>query len=112
MKKALIDLPGKKLVGITTRTSNAKIFESAPATNPIAATVQKFFHTGLSAKINNRKRPGTTYCVYTKYESDHNGDYTFMIGEEVDSFDHVGAEFETLEIPAQNYAKFTNDTLS
>lgn len=109
MKKALTDLPEMKLVGITTRTSNAKIFESDPETNPIAATVQKFFHTGLSAKINHRKKPGTTYCVYTKYESDHNGDYTFLIGEEVDSFDQVDPEFETLTIPAQDYAKFTNE---
>ena len=33
-----------KLVGVTTRTNNAQIFERDPATNKIAATVHKHFH--------------------------------------------------------------------
>lgn len=97
-----------KLVGITTRTNNAHIFESDPSTNKIAMTVQKYFHGGLSEKINSRKNPGTTFSVYTNYASDFNGDYTYFIGEEVDSFDQVSEGFEILTIPAQDYAKFTN----
>ena len=98
-----------KLVGITTRTNNSKIFESDPSTNKIAATVQKYFHNGLAEKLKNRKNPGTTFCVYTNYESDVNGDYTYFIGEEVTSFDDVDSAFEMLTVPAQNYAKFTNE---
>ncbi len=108
MQKEITDLPEMKLVGITTRTNNVQIFESDPSTNKIAATVQKYFHNGLSEKISDRKNPGTTFCVYTDYESDVNGDYTYFIGEEVASFDQIDEGFETLSIPAKNYAKFTN----
>jgi len=62
----------------------------------------------LAEQIKDRKNPGTTFCVYTNYESDVNGDYTYFIGEEVTSFEEIGKEFETLTIPVQNYAKFTN----
>lgn len=108
MYKEIITRPEIKLVGITTRTNNVQIFESDPATNKIAETVQKYFHGGLNDRIPNRKNPGTTYCVYTEYESDHTGDYTYLIGEEVTSFENVSEEFVHMTLPAQTYAKFTN----
>lgn len=108
MQKTLIKLPEIRLVGITCRTNNARIFEADPSTNPIAATVQKYFYNKLSEKIPGRNKPGTTYCAYTNYESDHTGDYTYFIGETVNSFEAIPPEFETLIIPPQNYSKFTN----
>lgn len=108
MQKTTTTLKELKLVGITTRTNNAQNFETDPASNKIAATIDKYFQNGLANKIKNRKNPGTTFCVYTNYESDMNGDYTYFIGEEVISFEEIDKEFETLTIPAQNYAKFTN----
>jgi predicted transcriptional regulator YdeE len=102
MQKTIAHLPQMKCVGITTRTN------SDPSTNTIAATVQTYFHNGLSEKIMARKNPGTTFCVYTNYESDFRGLYTFFIGEEVNAFEELEEGFETLIIPAQNYAKFTN----
>ncbi|MBX3487102.1 MAG: AraC family transcriptional regulator [Candidatus Paracaedibacteraceae bacterium] len=110
MQKASAERAEFKLVGISTRTNNAQIFESDPSTNKIAATVQRYFHNGLAERITNKKNPGTTFCVYTQYESDVNGDYTYFIGEEVTSFDGIDTEFETLTIPAQHYAKFTNQS--
>ena len=59
-------------------------------------------------KIKERKDPGTTFCVYTNYESDFTGEYTYFIGEEAASFDDVEEGYETLTIPAQHYTKFTN----
>lgn len=109
MQKITTTHPELQLVGISTRTNNKHIFASNVATNKIAETVQKYFHNGLAARINNRKHPGKTYCVYTEYESDANGDYTYFIGEEVTSFGNVGDDFTTLNIPIQNYAKFTNE---
>jgi predicted transcriptional regulator YdeE len=109
MQKTTVTLAEIKLVGITTRTNNAHLFESDPSTNKVAATVQKYFHNGLADKISNRKKPGTTFCIYTKYESDFNGDYTYFIGEEVSSFEVLSKDFETLIIPPQDYEKFTNE---
>lgn len=108
MEKTITTHPAITLVGITTRTNNAHLFEENPATNKIALTVQKYFHNGLGEKIKNRTNPGKTFCIYTNYESDVNGDYTYFIGEEVSNFDYQEKDFETLTIPAQSYAKFTN----
>jgi predicted transcriptional regulator YdeE len=108
MNSLMTTLSEIKLVGITCRTNNKHLFESDPATNKVALTVQNYFHNGLSAKILHRKMPNTTYCAYTNYESDFNGDFTYFIGEEVTSFEGASPEFETLLIPAQTYAKFTN----
>ncbi len=95
-----------KLVGITERTSN--VAEINPNTAKIGATIQKFFKENLPDKISNRKTPGKMFAVYTNYESDVNGDYTYFLGEEVTSFDNVAEGLETLIIPFQNYMKFTS----
>lgn len=108
MKQEITELPEIKLVGITTRTDNKHLFSVDPSENKIAATVKEYFHNGMSQHISNRKNPGTTFCVYTNYESDVNGDYTYFIGEEVTSFDKIQDGFESLTIPLQTYAKFTN----
>jgi predicted transcriptional regulator YdeE len=102
------DRPEMKLVGISVRTNNAHIFEADPTTNPIALTVQKYFYQGLSSQIQNKKTPGTTYCVYTEYASDYNGDYTYFIGEEVTSLTEIPEGMTTHTVPAQTYAKFTS----
>lgn len=107
MQKTTTTLPEIKLVGITARTNLAS--EMNLATAKIGATVQKYFHDGCPEKIKNRKKPGVTYCVYTDYESDFTGSYTYFIGEEVDSFDSLPEGFETLIIANQNYAKFTTE---
>lgn len=108
MKKITTTLPEIKLVGITTRTNNKHLFESDPATNKVAQTVQKYFHGAMPNKIPQRKNPNVTYCVYTDYESDHHGDFTYFIGEEVDSFEQLPEGFTALTIPSQTYVKFTN----
>ncbi|MCW5584484.1 MAG: effector binding domain-containing protein, partial [Gammaproteobacteria bacterium] len=110
MQKDIVKLKEIKLVGITTRTNNASLFESNPETNKVAATVQKYFYNRLAEKIQHRKHPGKTFCVYTNYESDFNGDYTYFIGEEVNSFEELSDGFETITIPQQAYTKFTNQS--
>lgn len=108
MKKTNAQLTAINLVGITCRTNNDHIFEKNIATNKIAATIQRYFHENLAAKISHRVKPGTTYCVYTDYESDHRGNYTYFIGEAVTAVDELPKDFHKLTIPAQNYVKFTN----
>jgi predicted transcriptional regulator YdeE len=106
MQKVMIQLPEIKLIGISVRTNNLTELNSTTA--KISPTIQKYFHHDLFNKTMHRKKPGTTYCVYTNYESDFKGDYTFFIGEEVTAFESVTLPFERLVIPQQNYAKFTN----
>lgn len=106
MQKELVKMPEMKLVGISVRTTNEQ--EQDKMKGKIFPCVQQYFHQKLAEKISNRKRPGTTFCAYTEYESDHTGAYTYLIGEEVTSFDApLPKGFQKLVIPKQQYAKFT-----
>lgn len=105
MQKEQIQKPEMKLMGISVRTNNA--IELDPLQGKILPCIQKYFHSNLVEKMPGRKNPGTTFCAYTDYESDHTGDYTYFIGEEVESLDNVSEGFDVLIIPAQTYVKFT-----
>lgn len=107
MNKLIEQLPVIKLVGITARTSNQ--LEMNPETAQISATMQKFFMEGLQSKIANRIEPGRVFAVYTNYESDEHGEYTYFLGQEVSSFEGQSKEFNNLTIPAQTYVKFTSN---
>jgi predicted transcriptional regulator YdeE len=106
MKKITTQLPEIKLIGLTIRTNNKA--EANFATGQIFPTVQKYFQENVAAIIPHRKNPGTTFCVYTDYESDHQGEYTYLIGEEVTSFNDVPAGMHKHTIHPQTYTKFTN----
>ena len=108
MQKDLTSKSEIKLVGLTARTNNKN--EMDPSLAKIGALVGKFWGQNLALQIQDRKNPGVTYSVYTDYESDEHGDYTYFIGEEVNSFANVPAEMQTLIIPAAKYAKFTTPT--
>lgn len=105
MQKSTIKLPEIKLVGLTVRTSNP--LEMDPATAKIGGAVQNYYQAMCADKIMLRKTPWTTYSVYTNYESDFTGEYTYFIGEEVLDFEDQPDEFQQLIIPQQNYTKFT-----
>lgn len=106
MNKNIEQLTEIKLIGITIRTSNHN--EMNPSTAKIGPTMQKFYLENLPAKIPHRKNPGKIFAVYTNYESDEHGAYTYFLGEEVTSFENIEGQFETLTIPAQTYVKFTS----
>lgn len=113
MQQQNLSLPMITLVGIETRTNNFK-YETSPLTSKIGPCAQRYGQEQLFNHITNRTKPGSTYCVYTDYESDHTGDYTFFIGEEIDpaiAESYTPAEgLKKLVIPAQNYAKFTTES--
>ncbi len=106
MEKSVITLPAIKLVGIKTRTNNKD--EIDWQNGKLFPCIQRYFHGSIAETIPNRKKPGTTYCVYTEYESDFTGDYTYFIGEAVNDFEALPAGLEMHIIPAQTYSKFTN----
>lgn len=104
MQKNFTKLDSIKLVGISARTSNDKEMSGQGI---ISQTIGNYYAANIADKTPNRKTPGKLFCVYTKYASDMSGEYTYFVGEEVNSFDDATG-LETLEIPAQDYAKFTN----
>lgn len=107
MKKTITTQPEIKLVGMKTRTCNKD--EMNWETGKLFPCIQAYSHQGIAQTIQNRKKPGTTLCLYTGYESDHNGFYTYFIGEEVESFENIPEGLEKHVIPAQKYVKFTTE---
>jgi len=109
MQKTTVQIPKKTLVGITARTNNATEANWESGSAKIFPCVQRYFKDQLAGKIQNRTNPGVTLCAYTDYVSDHTGDYTYFIGEEVSKIekDSLPSGFVSIEVPAQTYVKLT-----
>ncbi|MEM7403290.1 MAG: GyrI-like domain-containing protein [Myxococcota bacterium] len=109
MHKKIVQLPEIKLVGIATRTSNER--EMNPETAQIATTLQAYHATSVADNIPRRKKPNVTLCAYAQYESDLHGEYTYFVGEEVNSIDpDLPDGFTSLIIAPQTYVVFTTDS--
>lgn len=104
MNQTLEKLKSKTLVGIKIRTNNLR--EIDEKTGLIGPCIQNYFQNQLFEKIQHRKVPGVTFCVYTEYDSDHTGDYSYFIGEEVSKVDEIPEGLSHIEIPEQSYEKF------
>ena len=105
MKKELINKAEIKLIGLTVRTNNKN--EMNPQASKIGELAGRFWSQNIANQIPNRKSPGVTLSVYTEYDSNEHGDYTYFIGEEVSSFEALPSGFQKLTIPAAKYQKFT-----
>jgi predicted transcriptional regulator YdeE len=108
MQKQSTKLPEITLVGITARTNNKN--EMNPETSKIGALAGAYWNKQIANAIQHRTNPGVTYSIYTDYESDENGDYTYFIGEVVDTTENQDlSQFKTITIPQSDYQKFTTD---
>lgn len=105
MQKTLTNKSEIKLVGLTARTNNKN--EMNPSTSKIGDVAGRYRGQDVASQISDRKSPGVTYSIYTEYDSDEHGDYTYFIGEEVNSFENLPAGLKKLTIPASKYQKFT-----
>lgn len=105
MQKSAVTKPSIKLIGLTTRTNNQQ--EQNPATAKIGALVQQYFSEGIANKILDRTNPGITYSVYTDYDTDHHGEYTYFVGEEVSSVKDIPEGLRMITIPQSKYQRFT-----
>lgn len=108
MQKSSQKLNDIKLFGIQARTNNLN--EMNPLASKIMKTITQYHAQDYASRMPGRiLSPRRIFCAYTDYESDHMGDYTFFIGEEVSSLASCPEDMTELRIPAQNYAKFTTD---
>ena len=106
MLKKHLQLQSFTLVGIQTRTCNAD--EMQPETAKIGLMMQTYW--GLSDAILHKAQPGLTYAVYTDYDSDEHGDYTYFIGTKVSSLENQDlSQFQVLDIPCSDYLILTPD---
>ena len=107
MKKELVSKSEIKLVGLSARTNNKN--EMNPQASKIAELAGRFWSQNVAAQILNRKNPGVTLSVYTEYDSNEHGDYTYFIGEEVSSVNNVPEGLRMITIPQSKYQRFTTD---
>jgi predicted transcriptional regulator YdeE len=111
MKTESVKLGDIKLVGISVRTKNQDEFN--PETARIGKTFGQFLSQKLGDKIQNPKNPGVLFSVYTNYESNEHGEYTYFLGEEVTHFDDLAIlnnGLKCLTISAAKYQKFTTES--
>jgi predicted transcriptional regulator YdeE len=93
------------VIGISVRTSNAK---EMSGNGVIAQQWDRFMKEGLLSGIPN-KVDSNILAVYTDYESDANGAYTFIIGAKVSSADSVPPGMVAEKVPAGKYAVFISE---
>lgn len=93
------------VIGIEARTSNAR--EATPD-GIIGKQWQKFFSEGSSQKIPNKIDPNF-YAVYSDYASDHNSEYSFLIGAKVKDGTAPPEGMVAKQIRAGKYALVTTD---
>jgi len=105
MNPKVIEQEGFTVIGIAVRTSNAK---EMTAEGVIGKQWARIFQDDLIAKIPN-KADQNIVAVYTDYASDHNGEYTFLLGARVTSGADVPAGMVAKKIPAGKFAVFTTD---
>ena len=105
MKKEAINQQEIELIGLSVRTNNKN--EMNPQLSKIGELAGRYWTQNRAAEIPNRKNPNVTLSVYTEYDSDEQGDYTYFIGEEVNSFENIPSGFQKLTISSAKYVKFT-----
>jgi predicted transcriptional regulator YdeE len=104
MNPELLTRPEILLIGIETRTSNRD--EMASATAKIPGLWGRFFQEGIAERVPNKKPGGVTIGAYTKYESDHTGPYSLVVGSEVTSLDAIPSGMTGLIIPRGQFLVF------
>jgi predicted transcriptional regulator YdeE len=93
-----------KVLGLEIRTSNAR--EADPATAQIPGLWQRVFSQQVPGRIPHPTNPGTLLAVYTRYESDHHGEYSLIVGSEVSTLDGIPQDMAGITLPAATYLVF------
>ncbi|MBN2897168.1 MAG: GyrI-like domain-containing protein [Clostridia bacterium] len=100
MKYEIVELTSKKIVGLSTKTTN----EGGASGAVIGAMWGQFIGQEIYEQIKN-KANGGAIGLYTDYEGDATQPYRFMCCAEVTDYDNP--DLEQGEIPKGTYAKFT-----
>lgn len=105
MDAKIVKRDGFTVIGIAARTSNAKEMTSDGS---IGKQWARFFQESILEKIPN-KADSSIIAVYTDYASDHNGEYTYVLGARVTSDSNIPAGMVAKKIPGGKFAVFTSE---
>jgi predicted transcriptional regulator YdeE len=96
-------IPAKIVMGVQRRTSNT----DGRSIDDIPACWQDYLKKDMASKIPHRAKTPAMFAVYSDYQSDWAGEYSYMIGSEVTKADKIPTGLAVVRIPAQTYAVFT-----
>jgi predicted transcriptional regulator YdeE len=96
--------PGFFVVGVAARTRNA---HEMSGNGKIGDVWQTFLEPSLVARIPN-KIGVDPIAIYTEYETDHTGYYTYLLGVPVSSTESLPANLTVKHVPPGRYAVFTS----
>jgi predicted transcriptional regulator YdeE len=94
-----------RVIGIEARTSNAKEMTAEGVIGNLWARLNR---EGFLTRIPN-KADSAIVALYTDYESDKDGAYSFLLGARVSSAANVPEGMVARKIPAGRYAVFTSE---
>ncbi|TXD77912.1 GyrI-like domain-containing protein [Algoriphagus ratkowskyi] len=90
-----------KIIGIAARTSNT----SGKAAEVLGALWRRFFEEQIGDKIEG-KISDDIYAIYTDYESDYKGEYTCLIGYQVENEGNITEGLVSKKFHGGKHAKF------
>lgn len=96
-----------RMVGAYVLTSHE--IEASESTALISELEMRFFDQWLGGLIPYRLDRCEWMEVYTEYESDHLGEFTFIKGHRVWQIEDVPEGMMAIEVPRRRYAVFTVD---
>lgn len=105
MSPKIVEREGFTVIGISARTSNAKEMTPNGIIGPMWG---RLMQGGIISRIPN-KADGNIVAVYTDYASDHDGEYTYVLGARVTSAGEVPDGMAAKKIPAGRYVVFTSE---
>jgi predicted transcriptional regulator YdeE len=94
-----------RVIGIEARTSNAREMTD---NGVIPKLWDELVREGVLTRIPNRT-DSSVIAVYTDYESDENGLYTYVLGAKVRSTETIPQGMVAKQVPAGKYAVLTSD---
>ncbi|MEK3887580.1 GyrI-like domain-containing protein [Bacillus sp. FSL K6-3431] len=69
----------------------------------------KYYEEGVEQKILHQEDPSQTLGLYSNYESDVTGEYTFSTGKIVTDINNMPQNMMMMKVPAAKYAVFTTE---
>jgi len=104
-KPTAVDPASFDVIGISVRTTNAA---EVNGDGEIPKLWQRLFMEGILTSIPDRADDGII-AVYTKYASDQNGEYTYIVGSKVKTGTKAPEGMTSITIPAGKYLEFVTE---
>ncbi|WP_166241245.1 GyrI-like domain-containing protein [Paenibacillus turpanensis] len=100
---AAVHLSSFQVVGFKARTTNQAEMEGRGV---ISSMWERVYQESVLEEIPGKTSP-VTYAIYTDYESDENGEYTFAIGTAAEGRE-VPKDLAIFAVPETSYVVFTS----